>query len=199
MARMCKEQANDKDRIMIKSPAQILNPERTVETSEPPAHGHHADFTATRTVQQRSTEELLQQLKRIRRRLAGRPLDQIMKLLRPQRPNARTVTSNNLSHLYGVRSVYHGLLFIQPRNGAGQVCVAGDFNNWNPHRHPMTWDEHRHVWYAVIKASPGQYRYRLVADGRWMEDRHNPSIELNPYGEFNNIAEVKPRGALPTG
>jgi hypothetical protein len=31
----------------------------------------------------------------------------------------------------------------------------------------------------------------LVVDGRWQQDPYNERSELNPYGEYNSILEVK--------
>ena len=64
--------------------------------------------------------------------------------------------------------------------GAGQVLLAGDFNDWDPTGSAM------HliggVWTKVMKLSPGRYRYRYVVDGPWQHDPSNAAVELNPYG-----------------
>lgn len=182
---------------MPKSPGQILSPKRAPEKvpERAAANVRHTDpeLPIVHDEGYRTTNELRQQLKLLRKKMARRPLDQLMKLIRSEPGNGKDYTSHDLIGLYGVQSVYQGLLFVQPRSSALQVCIAGDFNDWNPHYHPMTYDEHRRVWYTVIKVTPGIYRYRLVIDGHWMEDRYNPSVELNPYGDFNNIIEVKTR------
>jgi hypothetical protein len=39
--------------------------------------------------------------------------------------------------------------------------------------------------------APGRYRYRLVVDGQWQQDPYNNQTEMNPYGEYNSIIEIK--------
>lgn len=96
-----------------------------------------------------------------------------------------------LARLYGVRPTAKGVLFVQPAKHAQQVAVAGDFNDWNPSRTPLRRDENLGVWQACVPIPPGRYRYRLVIDGRWVQDPHNTTVETNPFGELNNILEIK--------
>ena len=103
-------------------------------------------------------------------------------------PGAETLEAK-LQRLYGARSTRHGLLFIQPVNGSRQMCVAGDFNEWDPTRTPMTRDDRMGVWQAIVDVPPGKYRYRLVMDGQWVPDPYNQRLESNPFGEMDNIVE----------
>jgi len=96
-----------------------------------------------------------------------------------------------IERLYGVRQTAKGVLFAQPdRDAAGQVAVAGDFNGWNPSRTPLQRDENLGLLQAMVRMPPGRYRYRLVVDGDWVQDPHNPKTEANPYGDLNSIVEV---------
>lgn len=101
------------------------------------------------------------------------------------------VLAQKLARLYGVRTTARGVLFIQPAKDASQVAIAGDFNDWNPSRTPLKRDENLGVWQACVPIAPGRYRYRLVIDGRWVQDPHNQAVETNPFGELNNILEIK--------
>jgi 1,4-alpha-glucan branching enzyme len=47
------------------------------------------------------------------------------------------------------------------------------------------------IWQTEMNLLPGRYRYRLVVDGHWQQDPYNESTELNPFGGFNSIIEVK--------
>lgn len=106
-----------------------------------------------------------------------------------------------LAKLYGVRHTSRGVLFVQPTapgNGldgtgddSGGLAIAGDFNNWNPSQTPMTKDENLGVWRACVNVPPGRYRYRLVKNGQWVQDPFNRTVESNPFGELNNIIEIK--------
>lgn len=112
-----------------------------------------------------------------------------------------------LAKLYGVRHTSRGVLFVQPAAtaggnpddaghanehvGDGNLAIAGDFNNWNPSQTPMTRDENLGVWRACVNVPPGRYRYRLVRNGQWVQDPFNRTVESNPFGELNNIIEIK--------
>ncbi len=95
-----------------------------------------------------------------------------------------------LEQLYGSRVTAQGTLFVQPTGKANNYALAGDFNDWNPSRTPMSRNEALNVWQAVVPLPPGRYRYRLVADGQWVQDPYNPKTETNPFGELNNVIEV---------
>ncbi len=97
---------------------------------------------------------------------------------------------SKIARLYGVRATAQGLLFVQPLELAQSLSVAGDFNHWNPNTHPLHPDTRLGIWQACIKVPAGRYRYRLVVDGKWLADTHNPHVETNPFGELNNIIEV---------
>ena len=81
------------------------------------------------------------------------------------------------------------MIFRSRNPGAGEVQLAGDFNDWMPHTTPM-----RRLadgdFEARLRLPKGRYRYRLVIDGRWSHDRANPTVETNDYGELNSIVEV---------
>jgi len=99
--------------------------------------------------------------------------------------------STKLARVYGVRPTSQGLLFVHPDNNARQVSIAADFNNWQPNLTPMRRDSELGVWQACVPVPPGRYRYRLVVDGQWVQDPYNHYVEANPFGELNNIVEIK--------
>ena len=72
---------------------------------------------------------------------------------------------------------------------ANEVHVAGDFNDWMPHTTPMRRLDNGD-FETRLRLPKGRYRYRLVIDGRWSHDMHNPRVETNEYGELNSIVEV---------
>jgi chromosome partitioning protein len=77
--------------------------------------------------------------------------------------------------------------------GAGQVLLAGDFNDWTLVGSEM--DPIGGVWTKVIKLLPGRYRYRYVVDGQWQHDPSNAAVEPNPYGGQDSIFVME--GAAP--
>ncbi|MEM9295314.1 MAG: AAA family ATPase [Planctomycetota bacterium] len=108
----------------------------------------------------------------------------------PAESDTPTTAPSPLQRLYGARSTRQGLLFVQPADAGRRLAIAGDFNGWSPDRTPMLRDETTGAWRAVVTANPGRYRYRLVIDGRWQPDPHNPDVEANPFGEPNNVVEL---------
>lgn len=107
-----------------------------------------------------------------------------------QPPIERPGLQEKLNKLYGIRQTHRGTLFVQPGEGRTKVGIAGDFNNWNPASTPMNKHQELGVWQACIDIPPGRYRYRLVVDGQWVKDPHNPTTETNPFGELNSVLEV---------
>ena len=105
-------------------------------------------------------------------------------------PNANL--TDKLTKLYGVRNTSQGVLFVHPANAATeQASVAGDFNNWSSTATPMNRDEKLGIFQTCVPLQPGTYRYRLVIDGKWINDPYNSYVESNPYGELNNVIEAE--------
>jgi chromosome partitioning protein len=96
-----------------------------------------------------------------------------------------------LSEYYGVSQVQDAVVFVTLYPRAETVAIAGDFNNWQPATTPMQRVGETGVWQAKMKLPHGTYRYRLVVDGQWQQDPYNERSELNPYGEYNSVLEVK--------
>lgn len=96
-----------------------------------------------------------------------------------------------LSDYYGVNQMGDAVVFVTLYPHAGAVQIAGDFNNWQPTATPLEKVGSSGVWQTKIKLPTGKYRYRLVVDGQWQQDPYNEMTELNPFGEFNSVVEVK--------
>jgi chromosome partitioning protein len=108
----------------------------------------------------------------------------------PQQPKVVT-TDAKLSDYYGVNQVNDAVAFVTLYPRAESVQIAGDFNGWQPTKLPMEKVGENGVWQASAKLPPGKYRYRLVVDGQWQQDPYNEVTELNPFGGYNSIVEVK--------
>jgi chromosome partitioning protein len=108
----------------------------------------------------------------------------------PADPQARQTLEQKLNKLYGVQITQQGALFVQPAADERRVCIGGDFNQWSPIATPMQRNPRLGVWQTCVQLPPGRYRYRLVVDGRWIPDPHNKIVEVNPYGEYDNIVEI---------
>ena len=100
-------------------------------------------------------------------------------------------TAAKLSDYYGVNQVEDAVVFVTLYPRANSVHIAGDFNNWQPEQTPMQKIGESGVWQTEMNLLPGRYRYRLVVDGQWQQDPYNELTELNPFGGFNSVVEVK--------
>jgi len=94
-----------------------------------------------------------------------------------------------IERIYGVRQEGEVVIFLSSCPDAGEVHLAGDFNDWMPHTMPM-----RKLsdgdFEARLKLPAGRYRYRMVVDGRWSHDPHNPNTETNEFGELNSLLDI---------
>ncbi len=100
--------------------------------------------------------------------------------------------------VYGVRVTSSGVIFIQPASIGRAVSIAAEFNNWSAIEHPMRLNETLGVLEVCVPLPPGNHQYRLVVDGRWIPDPHNPWVLPNPFGEPNSFVEV-PHSAVLAG
>jgi chromosome partitioning protein len=100
-------------------------------------------------------------------------------------------TEAKLSDYYGVSQMGDAVVFVTLYPRASEVQIAGDFNNWQPENSPMQKVGNSGIWQTEMNLMPGRYRYRLVVDGQWQQDPYNEVTELNPFGGYNSIVEVK--------
>jgi chromosome partitioning protein len=108
----------------------------------------------------------------------------------PQKPTFAD-TNAKLSDYYGVNQIDDAIVFVTLYPRANTVQIAGDFNNWQPARNPMQRVGDSGIWQTELKLPQGKYRYRLVVDGQWQQDPYNERTEVNPFGEYNSVIEVK--------
>jgi 1,4-alpha-glucan branching enzyme len=74
---------------------------------------------------------------------------------------------------------------------ASQVCVAGDFNDWNMDAAPMTKRKDAYV-YVVDLPAGRDYRFRYVIDGQtWHNDSKADRYENSGVGDsLNSVITV---------
>jgi cellulose biosynthesis protein BcsQ len=109
-------------------------------------------------------------------------------------PAASTTTApGSIESVYGVRAVSEGVLFVQPGSVGSRVCIAGEFNGWSAEATPLRFDPVLKVHHAIVHIAEGRHRYRLVVDGRWINDQYNSHSEHNEFGELNSVLEATSR------
>lgn len=75
---------------------------------------------------------------------------------------------------------------------AKEVILMGDFNNWNPKKHPMKKDDNG-KWTKAVLLPPGQYEYKFLVDGQWKEDPRNDKTCTNIFGTHNSVFNLTKR------
>jgi 1,4-alpha-glucan branching enzyme len=73
---------------------------------------------------------------------------------------------------------------------ARQVCLAGDFNNWDINSCNLT-KTNTGEWTASLQLKPGVYDYRFFVDGEWREDPKSSERVPNAFGSQNDRIVVK--------
>ena len=72
---------------------------------------------------------------------------------------------------------------------ADAIALAGEFNDWNVHSHPLHQTRDDGEWHlSLILERDRAYRFRYLVDGReWMDDDHADGCEPNPFGGFDSV------------
>lgn len=72
---------------------------------------------------------------------------------------------------------------------AQSVSLAGDFNDWDPAKHPMN-RTNDGSWKIAIPLPPGSYQYQFYVDGIWQADPEAKLRVSNPFGGENTVIEI---------
>ena len=83
------------------------------------------------------------------------------------------------------------LTFTLEAPDARQVSLVGDFNDWNPKRHPMKKNRNGQ-WQKAVMLQPGTYEYKFWTDEHWIVDSNNDNRCANKFGTMNNLVTVSP-------
>ena len=70
---------------------------------------------------------------------------------------------------------------------AGEVKLAGEFNNWIPE---VTERQEDGSWSREVSLAPGKYMYKFVVDGEWRGNMDLPNV-VDQEGNTNNVIEVE--------
>lgn len=74
-------------------------------------------------------------------------------------------------------------------SGAKDVIITGDFVRWAPQGVPLSYDGGE-TWRTALDLAPGEYQYRLIVDGQWVDDPKAAKRVPNPYGTENCLLIV---------
>lgn len=73
---------------------------------------------------------------------------------------------------------------------AAEVILMGDFNHWNPKKHPMKTGDSG-IWTKSVILDPGEYEYKFLVDGQWWEDPKNDRSRINEFGTKNSVLSIE--------
>lgn len=62
---------------------------------------------------------------------------------------------------------------------AGQVCLTGDFNDWDATSHPMQ-RQTDGTWFLEVPLRHGHHHYQFLVDGK-------PTLDPRAYGTARNL------------
>lgn len=79
--------------------------------------------------------------------------------------------------------------FICVAPDAREVSLLGDFNNWDPHSHPML-RQPDGAWLIQIPLSHGHHQYQFLVDGKPTLDPRAYGIARNQVGEKVSLLAV---------
>jgi chromosome partitioning protein len=82
--------------------------------------------------------------------------------------------------------------FAMESSAAKDIYVAGDFNDWKISDESRLARGENGCWEKRVKLPHGRYRYKFVVDGEWTTDSKNEAREINAFGSFDSVMEIKP-------
>jgi len=82
--------------------------------------------------------------------------------------------------------------FAMEASAAKDIYVAGDFNDWKISDESRLARGENGWWEKRVRLPHGRYRYKFVVDGEWTEDSKNQAREINAFGSFDSVMEIKP-------
>ena len=90
---------------------------------------------------------------------------------------------------YSAKNILKPINFYCDANGAAQVFIVGDFNDWNSSSHRM---EKRHdgTWYAQLQLNHGHHHYLFFVDGKPTLDPRAQGIGRNEMNEKVSLIAV---------
>ncbi|MEO0483233.1 MAG: AAA family ATPase [Planctomycetota bacterium] len=127
-------------------------------------------------------------------RVPTRPATAVRLITDNDRP---TEVHPSARRMLGVTITPQGVLFLQPVTAGARLFVAGDFNGWSITSHPLKLNRALGVYECCVPLPEGVHPYKLVVDGRWINDPYNPERVSDGKDGHNTILRV-PTGKAAT-
>jgi 1,4-alpha-glucan branching enzyme len=77
----------------------------------------------------------------------------------------------------------------EPRDHCHHVALAGTFNNWQPEQGKMVRQKDG-TFRKRLNLNPGEYRYKFLVDGEWIEDAGAERLVANAFGTRDALVTV---------
>lgn len=77
---------------------------------------------------------------------------------------------------------------------AKEVVLSGSFNKWNEQIFKMNKTED--CWSLTLRIRPGEYQYKFIIDGKWIEDPVNSNKVLNEFNGYNSVVDVRAQASF---
>ena len=90
---------------------------------------------------------------------------------------------------YSARNMVKPVNFFCLAPDASQVCLIGDFNNWDPCSHPMK-RQPGGAWLIQVSLYNGNHHYQFLVDGKPILDPAANGIARNLLGERVSLRAV---------
>lgn len=72
---------------------------------------------------------------------------------------------------------------------ADKVVLSGTFNLWDEKAFQMNKTENG--WELTLNIKPGEYEYKFIVDGDWLEDPCNIYKKQNEHGDYNSVVNIQ--------
>ncbi len=89
----------------------------------------------------------------------------------------------------GPKAPWRTIYFRLEAPEAHRVSVVGDFNDWDPDKHPLDKNADG-IWECQMPLPAGRYSYSFIVDGTWCPDPHCQRREAAADGTERCVLEV---------
>jgi 1,4-alpha-glucan branching enzyme len=90
---------------------------------------------------------------------------------------------------YSAKKMAKPVNFVCVAPQASQVCLSGDFNDWDPNSHPMQRQPDGN-WLIQVHLSHGHHHYRFLVDGKPVLDPHAQGVARDHVGAKVSLLAV---------